>query len=75
MALPDIFADSFFQIIAAFAGYAAWENCPMNLLGGEPTGSADNDLITLFIPLQYGAWPHAELLSNISRYGNLALSR
>ena len=47
----------------------------MYLLGGVPTGSADNDLITLFIPLQYGAWPHAELLSNISRYGDLALSR
>jgi hypothetical protein len=75
MALPDIFSDSFFPVIATYAGNATWEKCPMYLLGGVPTGPADNDLITLFIPFQDGAWPHTELLSNISRYGDLTLSR
>jgi hypothetical protein len=45
----------------------------MNILGSVTAGPANDDSVMLFVPLEHRSWTYTEFLTDLSRYGDLAL--
>ena len=75
MPLADVLSDGLLNITPARDRWPGPEQCVMNVLRGVAARPADYDFVILFVPLQHGPGAYTEFLTNLSGYGNLALSR
>jgi len=74
MPLPEVLANSFFQLIERpLLRNAIGKESFMHLHGGELAGSANDDPIVDFFAFEYGAWTDPQLLPDFGGHGNLPL--
>src|SRR5262249_26227883 len=74
MALSHVPPDALPQLVESLGlGWPLRKHRPVHVLRRETPGSADNDLLAVLVPLEYGAWPDTELPTYLRRYGYLPL--
>jgi hypothetical protein len=74
MAPANVLSDSLFDIDGTTSGRAIREQRSVDILRRITTGSPNNDLVLVLVPLEHRTRTDAELLANLSGHGNLTLS-